>query len=163
MQWHDNIMEDRMCLHRIILAAVLLFSLFSFSTSSALAEHDASKADKNLCSIPLPDPEKLSEEEQEWFTTFQEGTFYVQGWKEITAEILDKIKPENKKKTLRHSLYLLGIRIGCEWSKSNDVRKINTDMLEQWGAELQKTAEEKPDELPVLIADIQQQVFQLVE
>ncbi len=152
-----------MYLHIIIFAAVFLFSLLPFSTTSALAEHDDSKAKKNFCSIPLPNPEKLSKEEQEWFATFQEGTFYVQGWREITAKILDKIKPENEKKTLRHSLNLLGIRIGCEWSKNNDVRKIDTDMLEQWGAELQKTAEKKPDELPVLIADIQKQVFELVE
>lgn len=156
-------MEDRMYLHIIILTAVLLSSLLPFSTSSAQSKHDDSKANKQLCNIPLPDPDKLSKEEQEWFTTFQEGTFYVQGWKGITTEILNKIKSGNKKETLRHSLNLLGIRIGCEWSKSNDVRKIDTDMLEQWGAKLQKTAEEKPDELPVLIANIQQQVVELVE
>ena len=152
-----------MSLHIIILATVLQFSLLPSLTTSALAEQTDSTRNKNICSVPLPDPEKLSKEEQEWFTTFQEGTFYVQGWKGITTEILDKIKHKNKKKVLRRSLDLLGIRIGCEWSKNNDIRKIDTDMLERWGAELQKTAEEKPDELPILIADIQQKVFELVE
>ncbi len=152
-----------MSVHIIILATVLQFSLLPSLTTSALAEHTDSTSNKNICSVPLPDPEKLSKEEQEWFTTFQEGTFYVQGWQEITTEILARFSKESDKKTLRRSLNLLGIRIGCEWSKSNDVRKIDTDMLEKWGARLQKTAEERPDELPMLIADIQQKVFELVE
>lgn len=154
-----------MYLHIIILTAVFFqFSILPFSANDVLAENTTNRitSDK-VCNIPLPDPEKLSKEEKEWFTTFQEGTFYVQGWKEISAEILDKIKQKNEKKVLRRSLNLLGIRIGYEWSKRNDIRKINTEMLEQWGAELQKTAEEKPDKLPVLIADIQDKVLQLVD
>ncbi|WP_339138347.1 MAG: hypothetical protein WGN25_08795 [Candidatus Electrothrix sp. GW3-4] len=147
----------------ILVAAVFHCGILPFSTSHALAEHIDTKTARDYCTIPLPNPEQLSEDEKEWFTTFQEGTFYVQGWKEITSEILDKITQENEKKKLRRSLDLLGIRIGCEWSKSNDIRKINTDMLEQWGSELQKTAEKNPDELPVVIADIRQKVFNLVE
>ncbi|CAK8712626.1 hypothetical protein KKHLCK_01645 [Candidatus Electrothrix laxa] len=152
-----------MYLHIIIpTAAVLLyFSMLPFS--AALAEHIGPRTAEYYCTIPLPDPKQLSENEKEWFTTFQEGTFYVQGWKEITSKILEKIKQENKKKELQQSLNYLGIRIGCEWSKNNSIRKINTDMLEQWGSELQKIAEEKPDELPVLIANIRQKVFELVE
>ncbi len=155
-----------MYLHIFILTvAVLEFSMLPFSATSSLAEHIDSKELKSFgkfCSIPLPDPEKLSAEEKEWFTTFQEGTFYAQGWKDITSKILNKITKESEKEKLRRSLNLLGIRIGCEWSKDNSIRKITTDMLEQWGAKLQKTAEEKPDELPVLIANIRQKVFELV-
>jgi hypothetical protein len=153
-----------MYLHIIILTAALFqFSILPFSTTFVFAENANRITSDKFCNIPLPDPEKLSKEEQEWFTTFQEGTFYVQGWKEITTEILGKIQQESEREALRRSLNLLGIRIGCEWSKNNDVRKINTDMLEQWGAELQKIAEEKPEELPVLIADIRQKVVKLVK
>ncbi|RWX51520.1 hypothetical protein VU01_11223 [Candidatus Electrothrix marina] len=154
-----------MYLHIIIPAAAVLlyFSMLPFSAAHALAEHIDSKTSGNYCTIPLPNPEHLSEDEKEWFTTFQEGTFYVQGWKEITSKILEKIQQENKKEELQRSLNYLGIRIGCEWSKNNDVRKIDTDMLEQWGTELQKIAEEKPEKLPVVIADIRQKVFKLVE
>ncbi|MCI5207913.1 MAG: hypothetical protein D3910_03790 [Candidatus Electrothrix sp. ATG2] len=151
-------------LHIIIPAALVLsFTILPFSTSHALAEHIDTKTPDKYCTIPLPNPEQLSEEEKEWFTTFQEGTFYVQGWKEITSKILKKIEQEGEKKKLRRSLTHLGIRIGCEWSKSNDIRKIDTDMLEQWGSELEKTAEEKPDKLPMVIANISQKVFELVE
>ena len=156
-----------MYLHIFILTvAVLEFSMLPFSATSSLAEHIDSKELKSygkFCSIPLPDPEKLSAEEKEWFTTFQEGTFYVQGWKDITSEILAKITQENEKRKLRQTLDNLGIRIGYEWSKSNDVRKINTDMLEQWGDTLQNTAEENPDKLPIVIAEIQRKVFDLVQ
>ncbi|MDU9048615.1 MAG: hypothetical protein Q3M30_07170 [Candidatus Electrothrix sp. Rat3] len=153
-----------MYLHVTISAAVLLyFSMLPFSAAHALAEHLETQMAGNYCTIPLPDPKQLSEDEKEWFTTFQEGTFYVQGWKEITSEILGKIQQENKREELQRSLNYLGIRIGCEWSKNNDVRKINTDMLEQWGSELQKAAEDNPDKLPIVIADIRQKVFELVE
>ena len=156
-------MEDRMNRHVIISAvAVLAFSMLPFSASPARAEHIDTQVARNYCTVPLPDPAQLSEEEKEWFTTFQEGTFYTQGWKDITSEILAKIARKSEREKLRQTLDTLGIRIGCEWSKRNDVRKINTDMLEQWGDTLQKTAEEKPDRLPVVIADIQQKVFELV-
>ncbi|MCW5201387.1 hypothetical protein VU11_01895 [Desulfobulbus sp. US2] len=153
-----------MYLHITILAATILyFSILPFSAAHALAEHIDTQTDGNYCTIPLPDPEELSEDEKEWFTTFQEGTFYVQGWKEITTGILEKIQQERKKEEIQRSLNHLGIRIGCEWSKKNDVRKIDTDMLEQWGSELQKAAEDNPNKLPIVIANIQQKVFELVE
>jgi hypothetical protein len=153
-----------MYLHIIMLAAAILyFSILPFSAAHALAEHIDTQTTRNYCTVPLPDPEQLPKDEKEWFTTFQEGTFYVQGWKKITSEILEKIQLKSKKDELQRSLTHLGIRIGCEWSKKNDVRKINTDMLEQWGSELQKVAEDNPDKLPMVIADIRQEVFELVE
>ena len=153
-----------MYLHIIILTATILyFSMLPFTAAHALAEHIDTQTAGNYCTIPLPDPKQLSEDEKEWFTTFQEGTFYVQGWKQITSSILEKIQLKNKKEELQRSLNQLGIRIGCEWSKKNDIRKIDSDMLEKWGSDLQKTAEENPDELPMVIADIRQKVFDLVE
>ncbi|MCI5162286.1 MAG: hypothetical protein D3917_09765 [Candidatus Electrothrix sp. AX5] len=153
-----------MYLHIIILAAATLyFSILPFSAAHALAEHITPQSTSNYCTIPLPDPKQLPKDEKEWFTTFQEGTFYVQGWKEITSEVLGKVQQKSKKDELQRSLTRLGIRIGCEWSKKNDVRKINTDMLEQWGSELQKVAEDNPDKLPMVIADIRQKVFKLVQ
>lgn len=153
-----------MYIHVIISAvAVLSFSILPLSAPHVLAEHIDTQAGRNYCTAPLPDPGQLSEEEKEWFTTFQEGTFYIQGWKEITSDILEKITRKNEKEKLRRTLDNLGIRIGCEWSKRNDIRKINTDMLEQWGDMLQNTAEENPDKLSIVIADIQKKVFELVK
>lgn len=144
-------------------AFVLQFIFLSVAPLHASAEHKNLGQDGQQCGVPLPDPEKLSEEEKAWFRAFQEGTFYVQGWKDITAEVLEKIQQKEVKDELRQTLTMLGIRIGCEWSKDNDIRKINNDMLEQWGDRLQKIAEEKPHELPVVIADIRQQVVALLE
>ncbi|MCI5132669.1 MAG: hypothetical protein D3904_14420 [Candidatus Electrothrix sp. EH2] len=153
-----------MYVHVIISAvAVLSFSILPLSAPCVFAEHIDTQAGRNYYTVPLPDPAQLSEEEREWFTTFQEGTFYVQGWKDITSEILEKVTQESEKEKLRQTLDNLGLRIGYEWSKRNDIRKINTDMLEQWGDTLQDTAEENPDNLPVVIADIQEKVFELVK
>ena len=153
-----------MYLHIIILAATIFhFSMLPFPAAYASAEHIDAQVAENYSTIPLPDPKKLSKDEKEWFTTFQEGTFYVQGWKEITSKIIEKIQRKRKKEEVQRSLNHLGIRIGYEWSKNNDTRKIDTDMLEQWGSELQKTAEDNPDKLPIVIADIRQKVFELVQ
>ena len=107
------------------------------------------------------DPEKLSEEEKEWFETFQEGTFYTRGWKDITAQILEK-SPQIVREELHQALESLGKRIGCEWSKNNATRRISTEMLKQWGDFLEQTAEDKPDMISQAIAHINQKVTSLL-
>lgn len=108
------------------------------------------------------DPRELSGEEKEWFQAFQEGTFYARGWKDITAQILEKA-PLEVRDELQHTLEALGMKIGCEWSKSNEMRKIDNDMLEQWGSLLEQTAEQEPHLIPQVVASIKQKVIRLLE
>jgi hypothetical protein len=156
-----------MYINNIILATVVLqFSVLLIMPFQSLAkqiETLENVKNKRQCLTPEPDPKKLSAEEKEWYATFQEGTFYVQGWKEITLEILEKVPHEKLKSELHQSLQSLGTKIGCEWSKSNDIRKINNDMLEQWGEVLKKAAEETPNELPQVIADLRQKVYAITD
>ena len=105
--------------------------------------------------------DKLSPEEKEWFAKFLEGSLFVQGWKEITADILAKT-PEDLQEEQRLALETLGTKIGCEWSKDNDTRKIDTDMLKQWGKQLKQTAGQNPGQLPEIIAEINQVVAVLL-
>jgi len=35
--------------------------------------------------------DQLSSEEKEWFVTFQEGTFYARGWRDITRRFLRRL------------------------------------------------------------------------
>ncbi len=105
--------------------------------------------------------DKLSPEEKEWFAKFQEGSLFVQGWKGITADILAKT-PENLQEEQRLALKALGTKIGFEWSKDNDIRKIDTDMLKQWGKQLKQTAGQNPGQLPEIIAEINQVVAVLL-
>lgn len=105
--------------------------------------------------------DKLSPEEKEWFTKFLEGTLFVQGWKGITADILAKT-PEDLQEEQRLALETLGTKIGCEWSKDNDARKIDTDMLKQWGKQLKQTVTDNPHQVSQVIAEINQRVAMLL-
>ena len=105
--------------------------------------------------------EKLSPEEKQWFAKFQEGTFYAQGWKEITADILKKT-PEAVREKQRTALESLGVKIGCEWSKDNEVRKIDNDMLRKWGSLLKKTAGKDPEQISEVIVEIEHKVDTLL-
>ena len=105
--------------------------------------------------------DKLSPEEKEWFAKFLEGSLFVQGWKGITADILAKT-PEDLQEEQRLALETLGTKIGCEWSKDNDTRKIDTDMLKQWGKQLKKTVTDNPHQVSQVIAEINQRVAMLL-
>ena len=105
--------------------------------------------------------EKLSLEEKKWFAKFLEGTFYAQGWKGITADILAKT-PEELQEEQQLALEDLGTKIGCEWSKDNDIRKIDNDMLKQWGKQLKQTVIENPHQISQVIAEINQKLAMLL-
>ncbi len=106
--------------------------------------------------------EHLSAEEKKWFAKFQKGTFYAQGWKGITADIIKKT-PEELRPEQQIALESLGFKIGCEWSKSNKIRKIDNDMLRQWGDQLKKTAGEDPYQIPKVIAELDQLVVMMLD
>jgi len=74
-------------------------------------------------------------DEQEWLKKFYEGTFLVKGWTGRMKEILHDVPPEHKKETEK-ALACLGEKIGMEWAKDNDIRRIDSDMLQKWGEEL---------------------------
>jgi hypothetical protein len=106
--------------------------------------------------------EQLSAQERAWFDTFQRGTLYARGWKDITSTILAKA-PVELKSDLQKNLEELGAKIGREWSKSNDIRKIDSEMLRQWGNMLERTAECEPAKIPQVVATLNQKVVALLD
>jgi len=48
--------------------------------------------------------------------------------------------PAERQEKLRTRLVLLGQRIGYEWAKENDVRRINNDHIKTWSADLKQNA-----------------------
>lgn len=106
--------------------------------------------------------EQLSAREQKWFETFQQGTFYARGWREITAELLAKA-PVETKDDLKHRLEELGQRIGREWSKNNDIRKIDNTMLQHWGDQLQQVANQEPTKIVQVVASLNQKVCTILD
>lgn len=141
-----------------LVGLLFFFSLSLVSVENALANEASAATEPAMMSMADFDLEKLSPEEREWFRKFHEGTFYAEGWQKITADILAKI-PEDEREEQLQQLKELGYRIGCEWSRDNDVRKIDTEMLRTWGKKLKKA---KPQELGEVIASIRQEVDRIL-
>ena len=73
----------------------------------------------------------------EWVLSFYQGNLaYQSGWQDIQGYVYEAPAPGAEQELLEQ-LSLLGIAIGSEWSKHNDVRQIDTRMLSLWGSAIQ--------------------------
>ena len=98
-----------------------------------------------------------STKEKEWLDKFYRGTLLVKGWNQRTSEIL-KAVPNEEQETVRAKLDSLGEKIGPEWSKDNDVRRIDTVMLQNWGDALQKAKQAGVNQLLARLESIEAEV-----
>jgi len=140
----------------------LLFSLVFGSAvqSSAATEAEASVGERKA-TFGTHDLSGMSEDERDWFITFQKGTFFCDGWEEISEDILMNTHVQEREQQ-QGRLDKLGYKIGREWSKGNDDRKIHTSMLRKWGHDLKKTAANTPDLLDETLQRIDQEVDELI-
>ena len=136
----------------------ILFILFAYllSSGSVFAEITENGTDAIQADYALS-LSKLSREEQKWFKTFQEGTFWIDGWQRITEELLAST-PENLREHQKKRLDLLGLKIGLEWCKDNNIRRVDNKMLQEWGKALKKTAKKNPEQLHEVIVSIDQEI-----
>ena len=67
------------------------------------------------------------------FTCFSGRPF----WHETMRTLGESVAPE-RREALTRRLFALGRRIGHEWARENDVRKISTDDIRRWYRELEK-------------------------
>ena len=58
-------------------------------------------------------------------------------WGEIMQRLLTNV-PAQQQDKLRTRLVLLGQRIGYEWAKENNIRKIDNDHIKTWSADLKQ-------------------------
>ena len=73
----------------------------------------------------------------EWVIGFYEGTLlYPTGWQDVETQLLQGT-PVSERSALVPRLTELGVIIGAEWAKDNDVRLINNRLLALWGSTLQ--------------------------
>ena len=78
-------------------------------------------------------------------------------WGEIMQRLLVNV-PAQQQEKLRTRLLLLGQRIGYEWAKENDVRRINNDHIKTWSSDLKQSgADPEP-----AVSRIEQQARQLL-
>lgn len=122
---------------------------------------DLASIEKYLQQSDLQTLESLDEEARAWFSKFQEGGMLFDGWQEISGDVVAKV-PQEKKIRTKITLLALGMRIGCEWSKENDIRKISTQKLKEWGGALRKTVNEYPVNIPSVIQNIELEVDTLL-
>ena len=95
--------------------------------------------------------------QREWYRKFHEGTFLVQGWKSRMKEILKGLSP-SKKEEMQTLLENLGEKIGMEWARENEVRRIDTPQLQQWGTELRKAKQKGPEALAQRLRQLSDEV-----
>ena len=147
---------------RCICAGMMMFLLASLCVQPA----KASEAQAALMGPTLDRsyviPNHLSGEEKKWFKIFHEGNMVAAGWQKITADILASA-PVEEHPAQRIALENLGLKIGLEWSRPNNVRKVDSSMLREWGGILKKTARENPQQLISAIAYIDRQVDELLD
>lgn len=148
---------------RIVIFSLISISCLTFSTwnhsNVALASDtaNASTLDSPANLNTYGELPELTAEEKAWFVKFQEGYLLIDGWQEISADILAKT-PENHRDSQREILDELGMKIGLEWCKDNEVRKVDNKMLKEWGKVLRKTASDNPELLIQVIASINKRV-----
>ncbi len=145
------------------LCVLLVVQLFLSLACTQVRAQDAEAAIIHDVSInDHPELTQLSAEERKWFRIFQEGNFLADGWQAITKKILAST-PKAERAQRRIALEKLGYKIGLEWSKSNDIRKIDTQMLKEWGNRLKKVARKNPEQIPDLIASINREIDRILD
>jgi len=87
-----------------------------------------------------------NKDQQGWYKKFYEGTFLVKGWKSRMNEVLKGLPPKDKGE-MGQRLETLGKKIGMEWAKENDVRRIDTAQLQRWGKDLQNASQKGTEAL----------------
>lgn len=104
---------------------------------------------------------RLTREEREWYEKFQNGLMLFSGWKEISQDILSEL-PADEQPSFEELLEDMGARIGAEWSKDNDIRRIDTDQLRSWGDQLREASKKDPPSLTQTVMAISTEVDQLL-
>lgn len=84
--------------------------------------------------------------EEENYQKFLNGVFWIKGWNARAKEILKAVPDDNKAET-KQLLNELAEKIGREWAKGRDIRKIDSDMLKRWGDKLKEAIALSPAHL----------------
>lgn len=137
---------------------LLIFAAAPQSFAATTAEASIGSEKK---SVGIYDVSGMSEDEQEWFFTFLKGNLFADGWERISSEILMSTRDQEREEQ-QERLDELGYKIGREWCKGNDTRKIHTSMLRKWGRELQDAADETPHLLTEVLQRIDTEINELL-
>lgn len=121
----------------LFLATTHVNSALSADLNDCQHAANLSSIEKRLSIYSSMSTGKMTSEEQKWYNKFQKGGLFFDGWQDISQDVVSKVPEEEKLKT-KVTMQVLGDKIGSEWCKKNDIRKISTDMLKEWGSQLRK-------------------------
>lgn len=160
---------------KILSITLLLYILLiHFPIGETTAENGReiqTATDELLATIELPEDllnveedilRDLTDEQKDWYRKFHEGVLFFDGWQAIALDIINKYD-DREKQVIKRKVQWLGILIGTEWSKENNVRKINNKMLEQWGDEIRSAMKVNKLELTRVLDDISTEVEQILQ
>lgn len=97
------------------------------------------------------------EEYLEWTLSFYQGNLaYQTGWQDLRGSVFEAPTAEQRAALLAQ-LRRLGIVIGSEWAKHNDVRLIDSRMLSLWGSTIQLAAnfQQQRETVDLIVQDVE--------
>lgn len=94
--------------------------------------------------------ENLNDEQWAWYEKFNKGILFFDGWQSISLIILEHC-PLEKRQEIRRFVQRLGVLIGTEWSRQNDIRRINNGMLSEWGDRIKAATKTENKEMIVKV------------
>ena len=128
-----------------IKSGVLLAGLLLLMSCSSLQQADSWPADLPDSRIFVQawnaDTTNQAFQEQAEYLVWVQRFFYgyniAPGWQALTRQVLGRL-PAERQQVVGDRLAALGLRIGQEWAKNNQARKINTRMAATWRDALQE-------------------------
>jgi hypothetical protein len=151
--------------HRIFLTVLLLYPGTVLHVSAAQNdEHQNTNQQlefQNILPIDQDILNSLDSDQLKWYQRFNEGVLFFDGWQDISQSIISQY-PIERQKEVRRFIQRMGIIIGTEWSKDNDVRKIDTDQLDSWGDRLKEAANKDNGYLSLVLAQIGDEIKTLL-
>jgi len=127
-----------------------------------LGEQFDHSAQKDVLDIHQEVLQQLDDAERDWYRRFQEGIMFFDGWSSISQEILS-IYPEELVEEKKQMIQRLGVKIGAEWCKDNEIRKIDNEMLRSWGDKIRASVAQGPEMTTQALIDIEYEVDALLK
>lgn len=146
----------------LLFLCVLFISLQVTGGYLHAGDAEASVIESSDTLIPEETTSERNHDEEEWYRTFWEGTFFTDGWHDITEDILTSI-PEDQRNDYKEYLKELGEKVGREWAKDNEVRRIDNSKLMEWGDRLKGIAADEPAALAEVIRNINSEVESILD
>lgn len=118
---------------------------------------------QNILPIEEDVLEKLNDEQWEWYERFNKGILFFDGWQSISQSILEHC-PSEKRHEIRRFIQRLGVLIGTEWSRENNIRRIDNSMLSAWGDRMKAAIRmNEKDKIIEVLYDINREVEKVLE